>query len=180
MSSPSKPVNIRSPSLALDSAVVTPPGTPDIRALRAQYSGTPPVPNIPVRCTPPVGSYSGSTRGGSPSANLTSNDLFSKLQRPSSSAISVKSPAGAAGSGSAADSTVVDLDGPAAEDKVRLLRRHLLFHGERRSSRTDLRSSNGSDQDTHDLDEPSAESSTQREVSETFPIPYHAPGADVT
>ncbi|KAI9567358.1 amino acid transporter [Boletus coccyginus] len=180
MSSPSKPVNIRSSSLALDSAVVTPPGTPDIRALRAQYSGTPPVPNIPVRCTPPVGSYSGSTRGGSPSANLTSNDLFSKLQRPSSSAISARSPASAAASGSAADSTVVDLDGPAAEDKVRLLRRHLLFHGERRSSRTDLRSSNDSDQDTHDLDEPSAESSTQREVSETFPIPYHTPGADVT
>jgi len=172
MSSPSKPVNIRSSSLALDSVAVTPSSTPDIRALRAQYSGTPPVPNIPARCTPPVGSYSGSTRGGSPSANLTSNELFSKVHRPSSSAISAK------------DSAIVDSDGPAAEDKVRVLRRHLLFHGERRPSRTDLRASDGSDQDTHDLDEPSAESSTPlrspRELSETFPIPYHAPGADVT
>jgi proton-coupled amino acid transporter len=183
MSSPSKPVNIRSPPLSFDSASPTPSGTPDIRALRAQYSGTPPVPNIPARHTPPVGSYANSTRDGSQSANLSSNELIAKLHRPSSSAISAKRPESAAASGSVVDNTVVDSDDLPAEDKVRMLRRHLLFRGER-PSRTDLRSSDGSDQDTPDLDEPFAESSTPprppRDISETFPIPYHAPGADVT
>ena len=179
MSSPSKPVNIRSPPLSFNSAAPTPSGTPDIRALRAQYSGTPPVPNIPARHTSQV-SCSISTRDGSPSANLTSNELFA-IHRPSSSAISTKRPASAAASGSAADNTVVDPDD--AEDKVRVLRRHLLFHGERHPSRTDLRSSDSSDHDTPDVDEPSAASTPlrpPRELSETFPIPYHAPGADVT
>ncbi|KAH0833091.1 amino acid transporter [Lanmaoa asiatica] len=183
MSSPSKPVNIHGP-LAFNSATSTPSGTPDIQALRAQYYGTPPVPNIPARYTPPVGSYSNTTRDGSPSANLSSNELFSKLHRPSSGTISAKRPASPGTSGSAIDANVVDLDDLPAEDKARVLRRHLLLRGERRPSRTDLRSSDGSDQDTPDLDDPSAESSTPlrlpREVSETFPIPYHAPGADVT
>lgn len=183
MSSPSKPVNIHSPPLPFNSASFTPSGTPDIRALRAQYSGTPPVPNIPARHTPPVDSYSSSTRDGSPSANLSSNELIAKLHRPSSSATSAKRLASAAASGSVVDNTVVDPDDLPAEDKVRVLRRHLLFRGER-PSRTDLRSSDGSDQDIPDLDEPSAESSTplrpSLETSETFPIPYHAPGADVT
>lgn len=175
MSSPSKPVNIRSGSpLAFNSDTSTPSGTPDIRALRAQYSGTPPVPNIPSRYTP----------GPPADDNLSSNESSAKLHRPSPSAISAKRPASAGGTGSAVDNTVVDLDGLSAEDKARVLRRHLLFHGERRPSRTDLRSSDDSDPDIADLDEPSAESSTPlrhpRELSETFPIPYHAPGADVT
>ncbi|KAF8556226.1 amino acid transporter [Imleria badia] len=178
MSSPSKPVNIRPGSPpTFDSVTSTPSGTPDIRALRAQYSGTPPVPNIPSRYTPvpPADDF--------PSTSL-SNELPARIHRPSSSAINSKRPASAAGTGSVVDNTVVDLDDLPAEDKARMLRRHLLFHGERHPSRTDLRSSDGSDQDPGDLDEPSAEPSTPlripREVSETFPIPYHAPGADVT
>lgn len=78
----------------------------------------------------------------------------------------------------------MDLDDLPAEDKARVLRRHLRFREEHRPSRTDLRSSDGSDQDTLDPDDPPAESSTPlripREVSDTFPIPYHVPGADVT
>lgn len=180
MSSPSKPVYIRR-SLASNSAISTPSGTPDIRvqALRAQYSGTPPVPNIPARLTPPVGSYSNSPNDASPSANISSTELFSKLHRPSSSAIGAKRPGSAVGSGSAVENNVVDLDNLPAEDKARILRRHLLMSGERHQSRTDLRSLDGSEQDMPDLDEPSA-ASLQRDASETFSIPYHAPGADVT
>ena len=84
---------------------------------------------------------------------------------------------------SAVDNTIADLDDLSAEDKARVLRRHLLLHGER-PSRTDLRSSHSSDQDTPDVDESLAGSSTPlrspRELSETFPIPYYVPGADVT
>ncbi|KAG8213253.1 amino acid transporter [Butyriboletus roseoflavus] len=149
MSTPSKPVNIRN-SLASNSPIYTPSGTPDIQALRAQYSGTPPVPNIPARYTPPVCSYS---CDGSPSANLSANELFSKLHRPSSSTISAKRPSSAVASGSAVDNNMDDLP---AEEKAR-----------------------GSTYEAPDLDEPSA-GSLQRGVSETFPIPYHAPGADVT
>ncbi|KAF8440342.1 amino acid transporter [Boletus edulis BED1] len=180
MSSPSQPVNIRSRSPpAFDSATSTPSGTPDIRALRAQYSGTPPVPNIPARYSSPLDSYT----SGSPSAN-PANEFSSPLRRPSYSAINAKRPASAAGSGSPADNTMVDLDDLPAEDKARVLRRHLRFHGDHRPSRTDLRSQDGSEQDSPDTDEPSVESSTPlrvaREVSDTFPIRYHAPGADVT
>lgn len=182
MSSPSKPVNIRSP-LASNSATTTstPSSTPDIRALRAQYSGTPPVPNIPVRHTLSVESYSNSAHGGSPSINLSSNELFSKLHRSSSGTISAKRPASAVASGSAVENNAVDLDNLPAEDKARILRRHLLMRGERHQSRTDLRSLDGSEQDipTPDPDDPSAVS-LQRDASEPFSIPYHAPGADVT
>lgn len=176
--SSSKPVNIRN-ALAFDSATSTPSGTPDVRALRAQYSGTPPVPNIPPRYTPPAGSYSNPTRDGSPSTNLSSNELFAKLHRPSSSTINAKRPANAATPGSAVDNNVVDLDNLPAEDKARMLRRHLLLSGDRHQSRTDLRSLDGSDQDIPDQDERTLGSS-QRDVSEAFSIPYHAPGADVT
>lgn len=178
MSSPSEPVNIRGPSFPFNSVTSTPSGTPDIRALRAQYSGTPPVPNIPARYTPPVGSYSNVSRDESSCVNLSLNESIARLHRPSSSVISARRP-----TSYAADNTVGDLDDLPAEDKARVLRRHLLLHGER-PSRTDLRSSDGSDQDAPDADEPSAGPSTPlrpvREISETFPIPYHAPGADVT
>lgn len=72
------------------------------------------------------------------------------------------------------------MDDLPAEEKARVLRRHLLLRGERHS-RTDLRSLGGSDQDPPDPDEPRASAgSLQRDASETFTIPYHAPGADVT
>lgn len=135
------------------------------------------MPNIPARYTP-VGSYSNTARDVSPSVNTPSNELAAGLHRPSLSVISVKRP-----TSSSADNTTVDLEGLPAEDKARVLRRHLLLHGER-ASRTDLRSSDGSDQDAPDVDEPSADSSSPlrpaREASDAFPIPYHAPGADVT
>ncbi|KAG9315046.1 transmembrane amino acid transporter protein-domain-containing protein [Chiua virens] len=182
MSSPSKPVNINNRPVAFDSDSTTPSGTPDIRALRAQYSGTPPVPNIPARYTPLLGSYPNATRYGSPNTGFSANELITR-DRTTSGAINAKRPTSSAASGGAADNNIVDLDDLPAEDKARVLRRHLLLHGER-PSRTDLRSSEGSDQGVPDPDETSAESSTPtrpgREISEAFPIQYHVPGADVT
>lgn len=138
------------------------------------------MPNIPARYTPPVGSYYSSViRDDSPSANPSSNEVIAGLRRPSSGVISAKRPATPS-----VENPIVDLDDLPAEDKARVLRRHLLMHGERRPSRTDLRALDGSSDQEPDADEPSVGPSTPlrspREISETFPIPYHAPGADVT
>ncbi|KIK80948.1 hypothetical protein PAXRUDRAFT_833212 [Paxillus rubicundulus Ve08.2h10] len=186
MTSTSKPVNISSPRLnSSHSGTPTPTGTPVIRALlRAQYSGTPPIPNIPARYTPPIGSYSNTNRVGSPGINLLgSNEVVS--QRPSLGGISARRPATPGAAESGVDVSAGELDDLLDEDKARVLRRHLVLR-EERQSRADLRSLSSSDQDTREADVPSTGSSTpvrsppQRDGSEAFPIPYHAPGADVT
>jgi proton-coupled amino acid transporter len=186
MTSTSKPVNISSPRVtASHSGTPTPTGTPVIRALlRAQYSGTPPVPNIPARYTPPSSSFSNSNRGGSPGINLLSPSEV-VLHRPSLGGISAKRPATPGAPESGVDVSAAELDDLLDEDKARVLRRHLVLH-EERQSRADLRSLASSDQDAREADVPSAGPSTpvrlppQRDGSEAFPIPYHAPGADVT
>ncbi|KAN0113425.1 hypothetical protein V8E52_007706 [Russula decolorans] len=72
MTSPTRPVNLVSPRFSSVAGVVTPSsrsgpgsrgspagnpyslgGTPDVRSLRAQYVGTPPLPNIPPRTSTP-------------------------------------------------------------------------------------------------------------------------------
>ncbi|KAF9223706.1 amino acid transporter [Gyrodon lividus] len=186
MSSTSKPVNISSPrAAAFHSGSPTPTGTPDIRALRAQYSGTPPVPNIPARYTPPSGLYSNPSRGGSPGTNLLApNEVAFKLHHPSVGGISAKRPSSSGVPESGVDVGIADLDDLSDEDKARVLRRHLVLR-EERQNRVDLYSLASSDQDAHEADVPSVGSSTpvrppQRDESEAFPIPYHAPGADVT
>ncbi|TDL25518.1 hypothetical protein BD410DRAFT_764991 [Rickenella mellea] len=204
MTSPSQPKDIPSPRTRLQgiedlprsfSATV---GTPPLRVLRSQAGtpGTPPAPpiaNIPPRV--------GTPRYGSPSA--------ADLLRPSSSRPS-PAPApvpGQTGSGSPFPSGTrpssrrgsegaVDLEGVPDEEKARVLRRHLVSRQERQN-RIDRRSPPGSDNDDDafgsDHDGPArsnavsirssgaaSRSHPAREDTEPFPMPYDAPGGDIT
>jgi proton-coupled amino acid transporter len=186
MSSPSRPVNIGSPRQGnvFHSGSLTPTGTPDLRAWRAQYTGTPPVPNIPARFAP------GSVSSGSPGANLLPQAELTGRANYLSPAGRI-SPARPSSSGtpgtpaSGVDPGAVDLDNLPDEDKAKVIRRHLLMP-EERQNRGDVNSISGSYRDARVFNEdvPSAGSSTParppREETETFPIPYEAPGADIT
>ncbi|CAL1716897.1 unnamed protein product [Somion occarium] len=152
----SQPVNITSPRLRpTEYASGGSPrpsfqisGSPSARILRSQYTGTPPLPNIPSRSTPigtPRGtglvlsSGEGSRRGG----------------------ITPRRP-----------------DTPA-----KILRRHLVSPGERNppegsSPRGSM--SAGSDSGAVSKRPSAVHLRSQSQASEAFPVPYHAPGADVT
>ncbi|KAI3616982.1 hypothetical protein WG66_004323 [Moniliophthora roreri] len=187
MSSP-RPVNIRPPILNDDSnnnnnVSRSFASSVDIRNnLRAQYSGTPPL-NIPPR------SIGNTPRPGSSSPALSSTPLpndaspLRPAPRPTTTA--------ARGSGSGSGSPMIpsfDLDDLPDEEKAKILRRHLVSREERdrelqqqqdelavpamsRRSSNSQRSSGNATPDRTVL---------SREDSEPFPIPYHAPGADVT
>ncbi|KAG0700274.1 amino acid transporter [Suillus ampliporus] len=183
MSSPSRPVNIGSPRQGhvFHSGTPTPTGTPDLRAWRAQYTGTPPVPNIPARFTPD------SFTSGSPGLNtLPQSEFLGRAYRLPSGGISSARPSISGTPGSGFDSGALDLDNPPDEDKARVIRRHLLMR-EERQNRGDVNSIAGSELDGRvpNDDVPSAGSSTPPpavliEETEVFPIPYEAPGADIT
>ncbi|EGO25072.1 amino acid transporter [Serpula lacrymans var. lacrymans S7.9] len=184
MSTPSRPVNITSPRLQTHDTISgspTPVGTPDLRALRAQYSGTPPLPNIPARYTP-----NGPNREGSPSVSVVPVSV-SASHRPSFGGASARRPGAVGTPGSGSDANPLDLDDLPDEEKARFLRRHLVYRTDRHN-RSDANSVAGSDQDAHASEQaPSQRSTTpvgqsgMRSVDvEAFPIPYDAPGADVT
>ncbi|KAG6837384.1 hypothetical protein H0H93_010543 [Arthromyces matolae] len=195
MSSPSQPVaikNKRQPNTDnVDSSVPasfvsgTPVGTPNLQALRAHYADTPTPPNIPPR------GFSQQTE--SPVANAL---LFSSKSSPSpnrqvigglsATAVLKKQPE----LSSSGENTPVpiDLDDLPDEEKAKVLRRHLVFSQEREAGPS-------SEVNDHDSEHavtlsPPQETNTARrlsmskhptlEVSEPFPIPYNAPGADVT
>ncbi|RDB25647.1 Vacuolar amino acid transporter 3 [Hypsizygus marmoreus] len=172
---PRDPVDGASPSFS------TPVGTPNLIVLRAQYAGTPPPPNIPPRGTATV------QRTGSPAISLVPIDNTSPL-RPGPlpvgglSTTAVKS-SSSSGHGSETP-PIVDLDGLPDEEKAKIVRRHLVSKGERQQPPPE--SVAGSD-----LEVPQAGASSRRSSSgqhsraegtdsEPFPIPYHAPGADIT
>ncbi|KAI5983401.1 amino acid transporter [Pisolithus albus] len=151
MSSPSasRPVNIGSPRRdgASRTGTPTPTGTPDIRLLRAQYSGTPPVPNIAVRYTPASASYS--SRDGPLATSVSSND---------GATVGGRRPF--APENSENDTSATDMMGLSDEEIARVVRQHL--DAPTTSSITPVRSP------------------PQRESADAFPIPYEAPGADIT
>lgn len=188
---PSRPVNIVSPRFSPAAAGIGTPasrrgpasrgspagtpysrsGTPDLRGLRAQYFGTPPLPNIPPRTGTSTPRPSTSTEplvftsgGGTP------------RNAPSISGISARRPTGV-GLGiddvSQPDPTV-DAESIYEGDKVKVLRRHLVSREERQGI------NNGSD------GVPSRKASTAnlagdiQQDYEAFPVPYHTPGADIT
>ncbi|THU81388.1 hypothetical protein K435DRAFT_972367 [Dendrothele bispora CBS 962.96] len=178
MTSPSRPLNIRPsprhPDLNADSSSSVLPGsfvsgTPDLRALRAQYSGTPPrgleIPprNIPSRSgTPVVGSL--------PSGNASPAPIPTNLP-PDSGADSPANPP-------------VDLDDLPPEEKARILRRHLVSKEERERESQQEGGSNG-EGEVPTLSRSSSGSKGSiprlvREDTEPFPIHYNAHGADVT
>jgi proton-coupled amino acid transporter len=182
MSSPSKPVNIGSPRPDNVFHSGTPPiGTPDLRAWRAQYTGTPPVPNIPARFSPE------SFTSGSLGQNLLpQSEFLGRAYRLPPTGISPR-PSSTITPGNGFDSGALDLDAPLDDHKARVIRRHLVLR-EERQNRGDVNSISGSELDgrvSRNGDTPSAGSSTplpssSREETEVFPIPYEAPGADIT
>ncbi|KII85114.1 hypothetical protein PLICRDRAFT_45235 [Plicaturopsis crispa FD-325 SS-3] len=175
---PSKPVNIGSPRLTtLDSSegltesVHTPP---DFRALRSQYAGTPPPPNIPLRTA-----LSGPIRT-SPSTPGES----SPRPRPAPIAgLTPRRPAGAGTPGSNPDINALDLEGLTDEEKAKVVRKHLVSKDERENRENGRAKSIAGSASGSGLSRKSSSASTpaaRREDTEAFPIPYHAPGADVT
>ncbi|KAJ6561909.1 transmembrane amino acid transporter protein-domain-containing protein [Mycena capillaripes] len=188
MSSPSKPVNITrraiDPVDGVAGSLSTPYGTPDIRILRAQYSGTPPPPNIPPRniSTPSLrpqvsdNSLLPSADGQPGSFGAIGAALHPKTQTP----------------GNGSDSQLnLDLDDLPDEEKARVLRRHLVSRQEREvistpASELDVPigaqpGGSGSRRSSSGAHTPGqGHAHVQREDTEPFPVPYHTPGADVT
>lgn len=207
MASPSLPVNIGSPksrppndsiAQSVYSGSGTPAtGTPDLRAIRASYAGTPPVPNIPPRGTGGIGAVS---------AALPLNKAASSVS------IAVPTPLRQAAAGqvygglsatrqqaqppapSPAPTPFPDLDSLPVEEKVQILARHLVPN-EQRAKPVGPSDENGGDSRSSKSAAPSIRSQpkngsegevkesltgVQREDSESFPIPFHTPGADVT
>ncbi|KAJ3813712.1 vacuolar amino acid transporter 4 [Lentinula aff. lateritia] len=168
MASPSKPVGI--PKSGSQSQSVTPAGTPDLRALRAQViSGTPPVglsippPNIPPRTSSPVplGQFVEGTPASSSTARI-------QLAGPSRTDSPLNLP--------------LDLDDLPDEEKAKILRRHLVSKGERERERRENPEVTPSSaaEPVSQTRRSSGSGRIAREESEPFPVPYAAPGADVT
>jgi solute carrier family 36 (proton-coupled amino acid transporter) len=166
MSTPTRPVNIAGRRVA--SGISTPIGTPDLRALRAQYhGGTSPPNNIPPR----LGSAQ-PTRGPSPSL----------IALPSGSSPAPRIPQYGTPDN---DAIARELEALPDEEKAKVLRKHLVSKDERLnppggSPRT------GSDPEILQGSRNASRKSSigglrgRREDTEPFPVPYQAPGADVT
>jgi len=175
MSSPSKPVSIKSPRFVASNVVEnvsisypTPIGTPDLRALRAQYVGTPP-PNIPPR------GNAISSRDGSPMIGPADSVLPHQRSIAGISGRQTDTPA------SGVETPIhFDLDGLPDEEKAKVLRRHLVSKDERHRQAEGTPNAAGSDPNTPSRP-PSANSKRQRRKdSELFPVPYDTHGADIT
>jgi solute carrier family 36 (proton-coupled amino acid transporter) len=184
MASPSKPVTIKSPRLAAaefaesvkNSRSTTPIGTPNLQALRNQYGGTPPIANVPQRVISPASGQ----RTGSPSLNLGIGTPSSYRQAVGGISAS-KAPAPSA-SGTATPNPV-DLDGLPDEEKAKVLARHLVSKVERQAGDTASEANVPIVESTSSRRPSSGHESAvalERDPSEPFPIPYNAPGADVT
>ena len=190
MTSPTRPVNIVSPrfSPAAVAGLGTPGsrrgpgsrgspagtpysgvGTPDLRSLRAQYFGTPPLPNIPPR------TGASTPRGASTSTDpLVFTGVGTPRRVPSISGISARRPTviGLGIDDVPQPDPTTDIESTYEEDKVKVLRKHLVSREERHGN------------DSEGV--PSRRSSTANlalefhEDPEAFPVPYHTPGADIT
>lgn len=181
MSTPTKPVNIR-PGTPQDrdfeSSSVS--SSPNIRALRAQY-GTPPIPNIPPRNIPTSSSSTnvGIHGPGSHRPSLPGTPIIGGMRMPVP---------GGPGSGTRTPTSGYEnpFEELTEEEKVRILRRHLVPR-EQREQQLDRKSSFGSLADRGEgpskpkwqAPNPGRDQVTG-EDSEPFPIPYHTPGADLT
>ncbi|KAL1753492.1 transmembrane amino acid transporter protein-domain-containing protein [Schizophyllum commune] len=160
-------------------------GTPNMRALREQYGGTPPLPNVPPR----TGSISASP-ANRPINLLPPSDSQGGSRRGSQVVGGISRSFGdrSTGSGTSTPSGhVPEIEDLPVEEKAKVLRRHLVSREERlrgadseapsgsatptlkKQSHSSLRSSG---QDTS--------SDHHQEESDAFPISYETPGADIT
>lgn len=187
MSTPTRPLNIGSSRLTPNQTLEGSPlsGSLGIRALRAQYAGTPPVPNIPPRN---ISRNESRDSFDSPGRTNFFDRRPSAAGTPVISGIRLQAPGGSGsrtpGSGSGHD----PFDDMTDEEKARILRKHLVSR-EEREQQVDRRSSFGSLAPDNRGEGPSKSKRSsedlphailQREDSEAFPIPYHTPGADLT
>ncbi|TFK28153.1 vacuolar amino acid transporter 4 [Coprinopsis marcescibilis] len=194
MSSPSQPINIRnqrgSPEGNTDgiSSSFTPSvGTPNLNAFRAQFIGTPTFPNIPPRGSTPQ-------RTGSPAIHsipLVAGD--SSPRRPAGfGAISTSFPKpGSISASPNPNAPNLDFESLTEEDKARVLRKHLVSKDERARGKPNT----GTDLDLHfgaadagtsrpqsirSSYAPEGSQPLGKQGTDPFPVPYDAPGADVT
>ena len=191
MTSPSQPLNIKVSStrggpgdLESHPASFAPSftGTPDLRAIRAQFSGIPP--NIPAR-----GSATPSLHPASSTVSLRALPERS-TSRPTPQLISGLSATRETLGTSSETPPIADLiDDLPAEEKTKVLERHLVSKDQRMKALTEGNSFKDSVMDRISRpDSPSTISrrssnglsQRQKEDSEPFPILYDAPGADVT
>jgi solute carrier family 36 (proton-coupled amino acid transporter) len=222
MTSPSQPLSInlsstRDPNDLENQPVSYTPsvGTPDLRAIRAQFAGLPP--NIPPRGSLTTrggpsdlesqpASYTRAQFGGLPS-NIPPRGSVTPSLRPTSSNVSLQAlpdrsalhptpqlisglsaTRQAVETSSATPPPITDLDDLPAEEKARILGRHLVPKEQRMKatpegkSLEDLDGVSGSGSSPFTLSRRSSNgiSHRQQEDLEPFPIPYDAPGADVT
>jgi proton-coupled amino acid transporter len=166
-------VNIRVPRPALGAAVdgisgsyATPIGTPDLRALRAHYVGTPP-PNIPPRgiVATPARTVSPFLPASGSATPISRNAVVAEtsVRRADTHAHGTETP------------LPVDLDDFPEEEKAKVLRRHLVSKEERLK-----RLSNSDSGLPSRTPSPRRQTSIERKDTELFPVPYDAPGADIT
>ncbi|KAJ2917436.1 hypothetical protein MD484_g2996, partial [Candolleomyces efflorescens] len=202
MSSPSQPITIRSPRPqepaegAPSSFVPSSLGTPNLNALRGPFIGTPQVPNIPPRSSTPL------QRTGSPALGSI------PLNEPSPRRLPISPPfvgsvpqsirAGILASGGSPGPLLppsLEFEALTDEDKARVLRRHLVSKEERLGTPRPEKAASiaPSELEVPYQHQPEAGPSSRRssngtpqpyihgeEDTDPFPIPYHAPGADVT
>lgn len=189
MTSPTRPVNIVSPRVTSAAGVGTPGsrrgpgsrgspagtpysvgGTPDLRGLRAQYVGTPPLPNIPPRTSTPRPSSSTEPLvfgRGSPRLAPAVSELSAR--RPTTPAI------GLGLEDAPPPDPTIDTESFQGDERVKVLRKHLVSREERQAANY-----NGSS------GVPSRQASSSNLALEfqpdpdAFPVPYHTPGADIT
>ena len=178
MSTPTRPVTIRPGTPQSQNFEGSPiSGSPNIRALRLQY-GTPPIPNIPPRNIPTNSSSTniGIQGSGSHRPSLAGTPIIGgiRMQAPGGPGSGTRTPA------SGYENPFEELT---EEEKVRILRRHLVPR-EQREQQLDRKSSFDSFNDRGEgpsrskWQSPSA--ARDPEDSEPFPIPFHTPGADAT
>lgn len=74
----------------------------------------------------------------------------------------------------------LNLDDLPDEEKARIIRKHLVSRGDRLQDSPRGSMSAGSDSGQLSKQPSSSQLRFQREDTESFPVPYHAPGADVT
>lgn len=193
MTSPTRPVNIVGPRLSSAAAVGTPSsrrgpgsrgspagtpyslgGTPDLRSLRAQYVGTPPLPNIPPRTGTPRPSSSTEPivfGRGSPRPAPALSELSAR--RPTTPAV------GLGLEDAPPPDPSIDTESFQGDERVKVLRKHLVSREERQAA--NYNGSSGL---------PSRQASSSNLALEfqpdpdpdpdAFPVPYHTPGADIT
>jgi solute carrier family 36 (proton-coupled amino acid transporter) len=180
MSSPSKPLSIASPRLGpqIDNDTEeTASQTPDLRHLRQQF-GTPPV----WAAIPPFRSSGAATplAVGSLARGSSSTDVRPLNIRPIGSPLAADMITGTNTPLEVSDLATLD-----EEEKIKVLRRHLVSRAQRlgqsqqSSRRPSIHEPNFNRAHSRQPSLP-ASPGPSRDNSEPFPLPYNAPGGDIT